>query len=120
MKCSLRSTLFVLLGLVALALLAPPPRALSGQPPESLKKPNPTAAVPEEVQVLIQDRNYPAAIAAIDKAIAEGRGPADYLTYLKGRAFHHQKKYGDAVKTLDGLVASYPGSPWVRRAKFAK
>ena len=43
--------------------------------------------VPEKIRTLMQDRDYPGAVAALDEAI-KGLKPADkggdYLTYLKG------------------------------------
>jgi len=48
-----------------------------------------TADVPlvdQQVRELMQDRNYPEAIAAIDRAAQAEGAPRDYLAYLKGRA----------------------------------
>ena len=78
------------------------------------------SGVPAAVQDAMQDRDYPAAIEAIDKAVAAKNGPVDYMLYLKGRALHHQKKYTEAVAVFEGLVSDYPSSRWQRRATFAK
>jgi tetratricopeptide (TPR) repeat protein len=76
--------------------------------------------IPDRVQVLLQDRTFDGAIAAIDAALAAEEGPADYLLYLKGRAFHFQRKYDDAAITFDLLLEDHPESDWSRRGRFAK
>lgn len=76
--------------------------------------------VSEDIRALIQDRDYAAAIEAIDQALANEDSPADYLLYLKGRACHYQKKYDEAALTFDKLVDEHAESDWVRQAKFAK
>jgi len=44
--------------------------------------------VDEAVRSAMQDRDYVAAVVAIDKAMADEKAPHDYLAYLKGRALH--------------------------------
>ena len=114
MKRFTRSAYLAPFFLSVLACLTPAIRAFSADRTEEPRPAAPSATVPVEVQALMQDRDYKAAIAAIEQAIAAGRGPADFLTYLKGRAFHHQKQYDDAARTFDTLVAEYADSPWVR------
>jgi len=76
--------------------------------------------VPDNVRQLMQDRNYPAAVNAIDQAAAAGGAAKDYLVYLKGRALYLQGRYDVAVGVFDQLEEQFPESPWVRRARFAK
>ncbi|MFI4874883.1 MAG: tetratricopeptide repeat protein, partial [Blastopirellula sp. JB062] len=76
-------------------------------------------SVPKSVREAMQDRDYPRAIAAIDKAIAEKQGDAAYLTYLKGRAHFFAKQYKESVAVLTELTKRYPDSDWTRKARFA-
>jgi len=43
---------------------------------------------PEAVGRAMQDRNYEAALKAIDEAVKDKDAAQDYLAYLKGRALH--------------------------------
>lgn len=82
----------------------------------------PVADVPlvdGSVRQAFQDRNYPAAVEAIDKAMESKGAPQDYLSYLKGRALGLQEKYDDAVAALEQLGKQFPNSAWARRARFA-
>ena len=77
--------------------------------------------VPTSVAGLLQDREFEKAIAAIDKELAKADVKhADYLSYLKARANHFQKKYDDAIKAFDATAVKYPKSDWARRARFGK
>ncbi|NUQ64841.1 MAG: tetratricopeptide repeat protein [Pirellulales bacterium] len=83
---------------------------------------SPSADVPlvdEAIRQAFQDRNFAAALEALDKAIQAKDAPKDYLTYLKGRALSFQEKYDDAVAVFDQFAKQFPDSPWARRARFA-
>ena len=75
--------------------------------------------VDEAVRKAMQDRDYPAAIEAIDKASGDPKAARDYLAYLKGRALHLSEKYDDAIKRFDTIKKEFPKSVWTRRAQFA-
>jgi TolA-binding protein len=75
--------------------------------------------VDAKVQQLMQDRDYPAAIAAIDEAIGAEGAPHDYLSYLKGRALYLDKQYDAAVEVFRQLEKQFPDSQWLRRARLA-
>lgn len=79
-----------------------------------------TPKVPEAVGRAMQDRNYDAALKAIDEAVKDKDAAQDYLAYLRGRALHLAKKYDDAVAAFDALNEKFPNSEWARRARFAK
>lgn len=79
-----------------------------------------TPKVPEAVGRAMQDRNYDAALKAIDEAVKDKDAAQDYLAYLKGRALHLAKKYDDAVAAFDAMSEKFPKSEWARRARFAK
>jgi uncharacterized protein YfaS (alpha-2-macroglobulin family)/tetratricopeptide (TPR) repeat protein len=82
-----------------------------------------TADVPlvdEKIRELMQDRDYPGAIKAVEQAVGVEGAPQDYLTYLKGRALFLQKQYDQAVATFEELEKQFPDSPWLRRARFGK
>ena len=68
--------------------------------------------VAQPISQAMQDRDFTAAVQAIDKSLQAGEGPADYLNYLKGRALHYLEKYADAVKAFESLEKAYPDSPW--------
>ncbi len=83
---------------------------------------SPMADVPlvdEAVRQAMQDRDYQAAVEAIDKALKTEDAPRDYLAYLRGRALFFQGQYDQAVAAFDGLSREFPQSPWARRARFA-
>ncbi|MEX0586800.1 MAG: tetratricopeptide repeat protein, partial [Pirellulales bacterium] len=73
---------------------------------------------PEKVRQAMQDRNYVAAVKAIDEAATAADAPKDYLAYLKGRALHLAERYDEAIKRFDTFEKEFPNSPWVRRARF--
>ena len=78
-----------------------------------------TQGVPTEIREAMQDRDYPAAIDAIDRALADEKGKADYLTYLKGRAYFFDKKYDESISTLELMQKQFPESVWARKGRFA-
>src|SRR5688572_24483665 len=55
-----------------------------------------TPQVPEVVKQAMQDRNYAAAIKAIDEAAKQKDAALDYLGYLKARALHLSEKFDEA------------------------
>ena len=75
--------------------------------------------VDEPIRQSMQDRDYPAAIAAIEQAAKAAGAPQDYLMYLQGRARMLHQEYPAAVETFEGLQKQFPHSPWVRRARLA-
>jgi len=110
---------------LALAILALPLSAAEPAAPDAPAKSDAPVAsdvplVDEKVRELMQDRNFPEAIKAIDAAAQAEDAPQDYLTYLKGRALYLQQQYDQAVATFDALSKQFPDSPWTRRARFGK
>lgn len=75
--------------------------------------------VPQSVSTLLQDRDYAAAVKAIEAAGEAEDVDQDYLLYLKGRALHFQEKWDDAVATFATLHQRFPDSDWARRGRFA-
>lgn len=75
---------------------------------------------PAEIAQLMQDRDYAKAIEAIDKALGDNPESPDYLRFLRGRAFHFQERYDDAITAFDELAKRHPKSDWARKARFAK
>jgi len=75
--------------------------------------------VDENLRQLVQDRDWEAAITAVDKALQQEDAPRDRLTYLKGRILHFQGQYDAAVAVFGELQKQLPKSPWARRARFA-
>jgi alpha-2-macroglobulin len=121
------------LGGSILAAPAPPDGPEGGEPAPAAAAPakeeatEPTAAnaadvplVAEKVRQLMQDRDYPAAIRAIDQAAKAEGAPVGYLTYLKGRAHYLAKDYDLAEAVFDALAKAEPEGPWARRARFGK
>ena len=100
----------VLLSLAALAVAQTP---LGGRPSD----PPPVA---EPIRQLMQDRNYPEAVKALDAAAAAKDAPRDYLLYLKGWALHLNKQYDAALAVYDQIEKEFPQGHWTRRARFAK
>jgi tetratricopeptide (TPR) repeat protein len=74
--------------------------------------------VPAAVRQAMQDRDYPAAIKAIDEAARDPKAARDYLAFLKGRALYLAEKYDEAIQRFDTLEKEFPKSPWSRRARF--
>ncbi|HZZ71655.1 MAG TPA: tetratricopeptide repeat protein [Pirellulales bacterium] len=76
--------------------------------------------VPEKIRQAMQDRNYAAAVVALNEALEAKPPEGDYLTYLKGRALHLQQKYDAAAAAFDAVEKNFPNSVWARRARFGK
>ena len=76
--------------------------------------------VTEQVRQVMQDRDYPAAVRAIDQAAKAPNAPVGYLTYLKGRAHYLAKDYDQAAAVFEELAKAKPEGPWARRARFGK
>ena len=68
----------------------------------------------------LQDRDYAAAVKAIDATSQDKDSPRDYLAYLKGRALQLGGQYDAAVAQFDRFAKEFPNSPWARRARFGK
>ena len=118
---SVRTQLWVTL-LLASALTV---HAFSAEPGEAKRQlddpgvPKPLAPpIDDSIRQLMQDRDYGEALKAIDAAMVKEGVPLDYLTYLKGRALFLQGEHAKAAQVLRLLDASYPESPWGRRARF--
>ena len=75
--------------------------------------------VDDNLRQLVQGRDWEAAIAAVDKALAQEDAQRDRLTYLKGRILHFQEQYDAAIAIFGELQKQFPKSPWARRARFA-
>jgi hypothetical protein len=82
--------------------------------------PSDAPAVPQRVRQLMQDRDYAAAVKAIDAAVVAPDAAKDYLTYLKGQALSLEKQYDAAATVFDAMQKDFPKSPWFRRARLAK
>ena len=77
---------------------------------------------PAKIRQAMQDRDYDAAIKAIDleAAAKDSVRPSDYLAYLKGRALHLAGRHKEAVTAFDAVIKIEPPSTWQRRARFGK
>jgi len=111
MKNSCLSIVLSILGFVSLSLAV-----VAAAEPAAADAP----LVGEKVRQLMQDRNYPEAVKAIDEAAKAEDAPTDYLAYLKGRALYLQQRYDEAIDTFDRLAKDSPESPWARRCRFGK
>jgi uncharacterized protein YfaS (alpha-2-macroglobulin family)/TolA-binding protein len=78
----------------------------------------PEPEAPVAVRQAMQDRNFDAAVKAIDAAMAGEGANKDYLAYLKGRALHLAEKYDEAIARFDTIEKEFPKSEWIRRARF--
>ncbi|MEX2186156.1 MAG: tetratricopeptide repeat protein, partial [Pirellulales bacterium] len=78
----------------------------------------PEPQAPAAVRQAMQDRDYAAAVKAIDAAMAGDFAAKDYLAYLKGRALHLSEKYDEAIARFDTIEKEFPKSEWIRRARF--
>ena len=70
----------------------------------------------------LRGRDYAAAIAAADAALAHpdtAQKPAEIL-YLKALAQFYRDDFAATVETTSGLVAKYPESDWYHKARFLK
>ncbi|MBM4089096.1 MAG: hypothetical protein FJ276_06650 [Planctomycetes bacterium] len=90
------------------------PRADAGEREELA-----VALVPEKLRQLVQDRDWPAALQAIDKELQQPDAQSDRLHYLRGCILTYQQQYDAAVVALQEVEQRFPASPWARRAKFA-
>ena len=126
MRCAL---LVAALAFVPMTLQAAEPAKPEAKPaaPAEVAKPAVPAvalsdgpAIPEPIRQLLQDRNYPEAIQAIDAALAAKHPAADYLLWLKGRAQHLAGQLDAALATFESLEKEHPKSPWLRRARFSR
>jgi TolA-binding protein len=76
--------------------------------------------MPAPVRQALQDRDYPAAVKAIEELQKTKPADRDYLAYLRGWALCLDKKYDQAVASLEQMEKDFPASVWLRRARFAK
>ena len=77
------------------------------------------ALVPEELRQLVQDRDWPAALQAIDRELQQPDALTEQLLFLRGRVLYYQEQYDAAVTALQEVEQRFPASPWSRRARFA-
>ncbi len=75
--------------------------------------------VSEELRQFLQDRDWPAALQAVERELQQPDAVADRLLYLRGRILYYQEQYDAAVQALREVEQRYPASPWARRAQFA-
>jgi uncharacterized protein YfaS (alpha-2-macroglobulin family)/TolA-binding protein len=94
--------------------------SLAAAEPQTEAWPVDTPQVPVRIRTLLEDRDYPVAVKAIDEAALAKEAPLDYLAYLKGWALYLAKRYDAAVAALDLVDQEHPKSRWARRARFAK
>ena len=75
--------------------------------------------VSEELRQLLQDRDWPAALQAVDKELQQPDALTERLLFLRGRILYYQEQYDAAVAALREVEQRFPASPWARRARFA-
>ncbi len=75
--------------------------------------------VPQPIQELMQQRQYEAAVKAIDGVNNADKVDLDYLAYLRGRALHLQEKYDEAIAAYRAVEQEHADSPYARQARFA-
>jgi len=121
--------LWVVLGIVGVTVggfAADDPNEGPADQPKSAAAGEPAAAaqdvplVADAVRAAMQDRDFAAAVAAIEKAQEEEGAEKVYLEYLKGRALYLDGKYDEAVEVFGGLDTQDPEGDWGRRARFGK
>lgn len=75
--------------------------------------------VSDELRQLLQDRDWPAALQAVDKELQQPDALTERLLFLRGRILYYQAQYDAAVVALREVEQRFPASPWARRARFA-
>ena len=75
--------------------------------------------VSEELRQLLQDRDWSAALQAVDKELQQPDALTERLLFLRGRILYYQEQYDAAVAALREVEQRFPASPWARRARFA-
>lgn len=79
--------------------------------------------LPESVTQSLQDRDYDAAIKAIDaliKADADKKYERPRLLYVRGRTYYLAGKYDEAIGQFTAVEQQYAESVWADRARFAR
>ncbi len=121
-------------GLILLALLTAVSRGVEERPHDKFVTPmlvgqnqNGKASpqkqeykLPEKIGELFQDRDYDAALKALDKALSAKDAQRDYLLYHRGRALHLSQKYDEAIKVFAEVETQFKTSPWARRARLSR
>ena len=107
---NIRRPLLTLLVCIPMSALA------ADRPAAAIKTPLASSAIRQ----LMQDGKYTDAVQAIDEALKVKDAPREYLTYLKGRALHLDKKYDEAIALFEQLAKDSPKTVWSRRARFGK
>lgn len=76
-------------------------------------------AIPAEIHLALQSRDFAAAVAAIDAALAtpEAENVA-FLLYLKGRSLTESGNTEAALAAYQQIVQEHPESDWASRARF--
>ncbi len=100
-------------GIAVLACLAGPLAAQAKKPAK------PTLL--DEAKLSMRAKAFDEAARTLDRHLAGKKADADdEATYLKALALHYAGKHADAVKAADTLLATFPESPWLRKARFLK
>ncbi len=100
-------------GMAVLACLAGPLAAQAKKPAK------PTLL--DEAKLSMRAKAFDEAAKTLDKHLVVKKAAApDEATYLKALALHYTGKHADAVKVADTLLATFPKSPWLRKARFLK
>jgi uncharacterized protein YfaS (alpha-2-macroglobulin family)/TolA-binding protein len=76
--------------------------------------------LPANVRDVMQDRNYPAAMAAIEEALKAPDADRPRLLYLRGRALLLQNKNEQAATEFANIAGENKETPVGRQAKFAE
>jgi alpha-2-macroglobulin len=78
--------------------------------------------VPDNIRLLLEDRKYAEAAAAIDKAAGEKNADQEWLAYLKARALYLAGNYDDAVAAYTAAEQNpkFAESRWQRRYRFGR
>ena len=73
-----------------------------------------------QIQAEMRSLQFDKATTLADQAIAAKEASADHALFLKATALFHAKKFADAVKAADQLMADFPKSDWRHKAVFLK
>ncbi len=107
------------LHLVSLSLLFSTWFATAAAAPKAPKAPKVDPNL-QAGQAALRAKDYPAAVAALEKAVAAKGKQADEALYLKALAQYHGKLYDDCIGTLGQLAEHHPKSVWLHKGRFLK
>ena len=88
---------------------------------QEAKKPSEQDKVLTEAEIMLQAKEYKKAILKIEIFLKlKEKARKDYASYLKALALYYSDQSADAAKICETIGKTYPGSKWLRKARFLK